>query len=120
MYKYYSIIYGIDCFAHKGKSFSKARRMSVVKSYVFFEAETLAKLREYHGSFKSICTNFSIDQNEFVQIFSKVEGFSIWDEDKNGLIDALELFSGLILYSEASFQEKIRCRPLSQSLVRLV
>ena len=70
---------------------------------------SLSKLREYHGSFKSICTNFSIDTREFSQIFDNSEDFKIWDDDQNGLIDALELFSGLILYSEAKFQEKIRC-----------
>lgn len=34
--------------------------------------------------------------------------FNIWDTDKNGLIDALELFSGLILFSEAKFEDKLR------------
>jgi hypothetical protein len=47
---------------------------------------------------------------EFEQIFGKDEGFAIWDEDRNGLIDALELFSGLILFSEDKFEDKIRCR----------
>ena len=73
----------------------------------------MAKLREYHGSFKSLCTNFSIDITEFEQIFGqKVSGFDIWDEDNNGLIDALELFSGLILFSESKFEDKIRCKQL--------
>lgn len=71
---------------------------------------SLSKLREYHGSFKSICANFAIDLREFEQIFGKDEGFNVWDEDKNGLIDALELFSGLILFSEAKFEDKIRCK----------
>lgn len=71
---------------------------------------SLAKLREYHGSFKSICDTFSIDKGEFSSIFgNKTEGFEIWDEDNNGLIDALELFSGLILFSESKFEDKIRC-----------
>jgi hypothetical protein len=26
---------------------------------------TLTKLREYYGSFKSVCSNFSIDKQEF-------------------------------------------------------
>lgn len=29
---------------------------------------TLTKLREYYGSFKSTCSNFSIDKNEFIGI----------------------------------------------------
>ena len=32
----------------------------------------------------------------------------MWDNDHNGLIDALELFSGLILFSNSKFEEKIR------------
>ncbi|EGR31153.1 hypothetical protein IMG5_116830 [Ichthyophthirius multifiliis] len=70
---------------------------------------SLSKLREYHGSFKSVCDTFSIDLTEYEQIFGSNEtSFKIWDTDKNGLIDALELFSGLILFSDASFNEKVR------------
>ena len=46
---------------------------------------------------------------EYEQIFGSNEQiFKIWDTDNNGLIDALELFSGLILFSDASFEEKVR------------
>jgi microtubule-associated protein-like 5 len=69
----------------------------------------LAKLREYHGSFKSICDSFSIDLSEFQKIFNTSEKeFKIWDTDNNRLIDALELFTGLVIFSEAKFVEKIR------------
>lgn len=40
----------------------------------------------------------------------------IWDTDNNGLIDALELFSGLILFSESKFEEKIRCKIILNNL----
>ena len=70
---------------------------------------TLSKLREFFGSFKSVCDNFSIDLIEFEQIFGANESsFVVWDVDKNGLIDALELFSGLILFSDSKFDDKIR------------
>jgi hypothetical protein len=70
---------------------------------------TLSKLREFFGSFKSVCYNFSIDLIEFEQIFGANESsFVVWDVDKNGLIDALELFSGLILFSDSKFDDKIR------------
>lgn len=50
---------------------------------------SLPKLREFHGSFKSVCDNFSIDLTEFEQIFGANESsFVIWDTDNNGLIDA--------------------------------
>ena len=70
---------------------------------------SLSKLREFFGSFKSVSENFSIDQTEFEQIFGTNESnFVIFDTDRNGLIDALELFSGLVIFSDAKFEEKIR------------
>lgn len=69
-------------------------------------------MREYHGSFKSVCDTFAIDLSEFDQIFNlekKEEAFKVWDTDNNGLIDALELFSGLIIFSETKkFEDKLR------------
>jgi len=48
---------------------------------------------------------------EFEQIFGSNESsFVIWDTDDNGLIDALELFSGLILFADAKFEDRIRCK----------
>jgi len=32
----------------------------------------------------------------------------IWDTDNNGLIDALELFSGMALFADAKIDDKIR------------
>lgn len=72
---------------------------------------SLSKLREYHGTFKSVCDVFSIDINEFDQIFGNTDDlFQIWDTDGNHLIDALELFSGLTLFADAKYDEKIRCK----------
>ena len=34
--------------------------------------------------------------------------FLVWDTDENGIIDSLELFSGLIMFSEATFEEKVQ------------
>ena len=51
-----------------------------------------------------------MDLNEFEQIFGANESaFVIWDTDNNGLIDALELFSGIALFSEAKYEDIIRC-----------
>ena len=56
-----------------------------------------------------MCDDFSIDLTEFDQIFEQgKDSFDIWDEDNNGLIDALELFCGLILFSDSKFEDKIR------------
>jgi hypothetical protein len=68
---------------------------------------SLSKIREYYGLFKSVCANFSIDNNEFKDIFSPEDGedkiFEIWDYSSNGMIDALEFFSALILFANAEF-----------------
>ena len=71
----------------------------------------LAKLRDYHASFKSVCDNFSIDLTEFEHIFGVGESaFVIWDTDNNGLVDSLELFSGISVFSDAKFDDRVRCK----------
>ena len=72
---------------------------------------SLAKIRELHGGYKSICDNFAINLTEFETIFSSSERmFQIWDTDNNGLIDALELFAGLIIFADSQAEDKIRCK----------
>jgi len=47
---------------------------------------SLAKIRELHGGFKSVCDNFAINLTEFEHIFSSNEAtFAIWDSDNNGI-----------------------------------
>ena len=71
---------------------------------------SLERLCDTHATFKCICENFAIDLNEFQQIFDVDESvFVVWDTDNNGLIDSLELFSGIALYSESKFEDTIRC-----------
>ena len=72
---------------------------------------SLAKIRELHGGYKSICDNFAINLTEFETIFASSERmFQIFDTDNNGLIDALELFSGLIIFADSQAEDKIRCK----------
>lgn len=86
-----------------------------------FDWVTITRLREFYGSFKSVCDNLSIDLTEFEQIFGANESsFIIWDTDENGLIDALELFSGLTLMSSSKFEEKINCKSKLNSFVQFV
>ena len=50
-----------------------------------------------------------MDITEFEHIFGvSDQSFQIWDTDKNGLIDALELFSGLVVFSNSKPEDKIR------------
>lgn len=82
---------------------------------------SLSKIRELHGGFKSICDNFAINLTEFETIFSSNEStFAIWDTDNNGnyplklislgLVDALELFAGLITFADSKAEDKLRCK----------
>lgn len=72
---------------------------------------TLTKLRDFHACFKSICDHFSMDLNEFEHIFGAGESdFVIWDSDNNGLIDSLELFAGISIFSDTKFEDKARCK----------
>ena len=75
---------------------------------------SLAKIRELHGSFKSICDNFAMNLTEFETIFSSNEvTFAIWDTDNNGLVDAMEVFAGLIIFADSRAEDKIRCKLLA-------
>ena len=70
---------------------------------------SIAKIRELHGGFKSTCDNFAINLTEFQAITqSTIAAFEMFDTDKNGLIDAIEIFSGIIVFSDSGAEEKIR------------
>lgn len=70
---------------------------------------SLAKIRELHGGFKSVCDNFAVNLTEFESIFSSnQQTFAIFDDDNNGLIDALEIFAGLIIFSSSKAEDKVR------------
>ena len=65
-----------------GVSILKSLKKSITSSVC---ADHLAKIRELHGSFKSICDNFAVNLTEFESIFSSNEAtFAIWDTDNNG------------------------------------
>lgn len=51
-----------------------------------------------------------MDEKEFEEIFNcDYDVFQLWDTEGNGLIDALEVFSGLIIFTTANFESKVRC-----------
>lgn len=70
----------------------------------------LIKLQEYHSNFRMICNSFTIDLKELSDIFSKANFFDALKLFANGddLIDGLELFSCLIIFSEDAFVEKVK------------
>lgn len=44
-----------------------------------------------------------------MQIFgSNFKSFEVWDPNRTGIIDAIEMFSGLIIFSKIAYQDKIR------------
>lgn len=51
-----------------------------------------------------------MDLSEFEHIFGAGESaFVNWDTDNNGLIDSLEVFSGICIFSNTKLDDKIRC-----------
>ena len=71
--------------------------------------KSIISLKQNFSAYKALCENFYINQTEFQQIFGEVDGSLIlWDTDKNGLIDSFQLFAGLIIFSQAKFDDKVR------------
>ena len=71
--------------------------------------EKISKIRELHMGFRMLCESFAVSLKEFQQIFSMSEAvFSVWDTDSNGLIDCIEFFTGLIMFSDSRMEDKIR------------
>lgn len=68
----------------------------------------LEKIEEFYSSFKNICDNYTINLIQYEQIFSMDEyTFKIWDKSNLNVIDAFEIFSGLILFADTGFQDKV-------------
>ena len=82
-----------------------------MQSKINYNIVSISKIREKYQNFKSECDTFSINYTEFEQIFGNFEAeFALWDTDKNNLIDSLELFTGLIIYSDCNIEEKLKCK----------
>ena len=84
---------------------------------------SLSKIKELHGVFKSTCDSFAINLTDYEAIFKdNQQYFNVWDTDNNGmlhflsliavigLIEALEIFTGLILFADSKAEDKIRCK----------
>ena len=69
----------------------------------------ISEVREHWTQFKMICNGFWIDYEQFHKVFKESDKiFNLWDFQENGLIDVLELFSCLLLFSKSEFDEKIK------------
>ena len=68
---------------------------------------SLSKVKEFFHNFEFSCENFAINLTEFEQIFgTHLDEFQLWDTDRNGLIDSLEIFTGITVYSEGAVEDK--------------
>lgn len=44
-----------------------------------------------------------------MEIFgSNVKSFDVWDPERTGIIDAMEMFAGLIVFSNVAYEDKIK------------
>ena len=71
--------------------------------------EPIGRIRNLHAGFRMLSDTFAVSLKEFQQIFSMNEAvFSVWDTDSNGLIDCIEFFTGMIVFSNARVEDKLR------------
>lgn len=57
---------------------------------------SLSKIKELHGSFRSICDSFAINLTDYEQIFnSNEQAFAIWDTDNNGTVKHINFLISL-------------------------
>ena len=65
-------------------------------------------MEEVYRAFRCLCPTYALNYKECEQLLNLSEAtFTLWDHDSNGLIDAMELFSVLALYSSALTEDKI-------------
>lgn len=75
--------------------------------FIFLILVSLSKVKEFFRNFEFSCENFAINLTEFEQIFgARIDEFQLWDTDRNGLIDAIEIFTGITIYSEGAVEDK--------------
>jgi hypothetical protein len=68
-----------------------------------------SKLVEYYSSYKSICEGYTINVPEYTHIFGPSQlSFEVWDTKRRGKIDAIEMFTGLIIFSSIGFEQKMK------------
>ena len=67
----------------------------------FFTMHSLTKLREFYSAFQALSETYSIDNEEFGELFGnrQPEIFQMMDTDDNLLIDGLELLCTMVLLS---------------------
>jgi hypothetical protein len=68
-----------------------------------------SKLVEYYSSYKSICESYTINVPEYTHIFGPNQlSFQVWDPRRKGKVDAIEMFTGLIVFSGIGFEQKMK------------
>ena len=71
----------------------------------------IARIRTLHQGFKMLCDSFTMSKHEFEQIlgFNDSEGlFNQLDTDANGVIDAIEVFTLLAIFSDSRLEDRFR------------
>jgi hypothetical protein len=75
----------------------------------FLFGQPISQIQDQWIKFRTICDNFWIDFEQFHKTFKENEAiFSIWDYQKNELVDALEVFTAIILFADATLDQKTR------------
>ena len=71
--------------------------------------ESVSRVRQLNQGFKLVSESFAISLREFEQIFALNEAaFSMWDQNANGMIDCIELFTVFGFFADGKIEDKIR------------
>lgn len=82
----------------------------------------IGRIRTLHKGFQMLTESYALNKKEFEQIFTYDEAvFVIWDTDNNGrshryvliyigLVDVIEFFCTLAIFSNSRVEDKIRCK----------
>ena len=83
------------------------RRIPIANEAVL--KEPISRVRQLHHGFKLVSESFAMSLREFEQIFALNEAtFSMWDQNANGMIDCIELFTVLAFFADGRIEDKIR------------
>ena len=91
-----------------GAFLAEIKEQEVIGDKELFNVSS-SKLREFYSSYQSICENFSIDASQYMQIFGpNAKSRGVWDPHESGCINAIEMFAGLIIFSNVGYEEKVK------------
>lgn len=89
----------------------KIQSIDIIQANKQLFRHDIVRIKEMHDGFKMLCETFTMSINDMKQIcaFQDTESvFNNLDSTGNGLIDAIELFTLLAIYSDSRLEDRLR------------